>query len=238
MKPLVTVVVLGLSSACSHHLYAPPTQAYALDPVHAQASGTSSLDLEGSTHAQIFDPAFNAANARLHTGLGNDTELSVESMFAGVNDHGHSMADRHVYAGRAGIRVNPDHGALTVSTGLGGGYAPAGGGFVALDGGLSLGYDNCVLVPLATASAFVSQPIDARPVDVSDGGDAGSTYSTAHRTVGGTFRTGLRLSLSPSDCRAGKQVPWLTAGFDVTTLVDSTSDAELFGVGAGITIPL
>jgi len=237
MKPL-TVAALLLSSACSQHLYAPPTQAYALDPVHAQASGTSSLDVEGSTHSQIFDPAFNAANARLHTGIGNDAELSLESMFAGVDAHGVSMADRHVYAGRAGFRFNPGHGPLTFSTGIGGGYAPAGGGFTAIDGGVSLGYDNCVLVPIASASTFVSQPIDARRVDVTDDPNAGPTYSIAHRTLGGTIRTGLRLSLSPSECRAGHQVPWLTAGFDVTTLVDATSDAELFGVGAGITIPL
>jgi len=48
----------------------------------------------------------------------------------------------------------------------------------------------------------------------------------------------LRISLSPSACHAGHQAPWITAGFDVTTLVDATDDQELFGLGLGLELPL
>ena len=239
-KPAAAFIpaALVLAAGCSQHLYAPPTQVYALDPVHATPAGSANLDLEASSHAQIFDPAFEAASARVRTGVGDNADVSLEAMTGALVAAGDaSTANRHLYSGRAGFRVNPNHDAFTFSAGAGGGYAPAGGSFVALDGGISVGYDNCYLVPIVSGSAFVSQPLDARRVDVSDM-DPGTTFSTPHRTAGGSIRGGLRLSLSPSSCHAGKQVPWLTAGFDITTLVDATSDAELFGVGAGISIPL
>jgi hypothetical protein len=233
MRHAVLAIIIGSAAGgCSQHIYSPPTQAYALGAVHALPIGGRALDLEASTHGQIFDPNFNAGQARYRTGIGDDAELSVEGMIGGVDDHGPSQADRNVYAGRAGFRVNPSRGPFTVSIGAGGGYAPAGGSFTALDGGVQLGFDNCYLVPVAAVSTFVSQPLDSRPID------HGPVYSKATRTVGGVVRGGLRLSLSPATCHAGGQAPWLTAGFDVTTLVDSSSDAELFGLGIGLEIPL
>jgi hypothetical protein len=230
--------VLLAATACSQHVYSPPTQAYMLGAVHALPTGGRALDLELSTHGQIFDPNFNAGQARFRTGIGDDAEVSVEGMVGGVDDHGPSTADRNLYAGRAGFRVNPSHGPFTFAVGAGGGYAPAGGSFTALDGGVQVGFDNCYLVPVASASTFVSQPLDAREIDVTDGSDHGPVYTKASRTVGGVVRGGLRLSLSPSECHAGKPSSWLTAGFDVTTLVDATDNAEMFGLGIGLELPL
>jgi hypothetical protein len=123
--------------------------------------------------------------------------------------------------------------------GIGGGYAPSGGSFVTADGGFSVGYVNCFVTPLASASAFVSNPIEARPVDVSEGDDPmAHLTSTARFTVGGVVRVGLRIAMSPSGCRAGRQIPWLTTGVDITTMVDRTSDATLGGLGLGLEIPL
>ncbi len=232
MKLKLAAVLAGLAAvtACSQHVYSPPTQAYALAPVTTLATGSKALDLEASSHTQIFDPGVGAASARLRTGLGDDLELSGESMVA-------SIANVDFYTARAAMRVNPHHGAVSFGTGVGGGYAPKGGSFVALDAGVSIGYDNCYLVPVAAASAYVSQPIVARPIEVTDD-PMRPTFSTAHRTVGSVVRVGLRLSLSPERCRAGKEVPWITAGFDQTTMVDATDNAELFGFGVGFSMPL
>jgi hypothetical protein len=126
---------------------------------------------------------------------------------------------------------------LSFTAGLGGGFAPAAGTFAAIDGGISLGYDNCYVVPVASASVFASQPLEARAVDVTVDPDRPMT-STPTRTAGATVRTGLRISLSPSACHAHHEVPWITAGFDLTGLVDATSHAQLMGLGAGLTFPL
>jgi hypothetical protein len=229
-------VLLLLFAGCSQHLYSPPTQAFALAPVHTLGAADQAVDLDASTHSQIFDPGFDAGSARLRAGIGNNAEVSVEGMAATVNDGGPSTANRGIYAGRAGVRVDPNRGPISFDVGIGGGFAPAAGSFAAIDAGASIGYDNCYVVPVAAISTFVSQPLAARSVDVSI--DETPMYSTPHRTGGGTVRGGLRVSLSPSTCHAGHEAPWLTAGFDFTTLVDSSSNAQLLGVGAGVTIPL
>ncbi len=234
---LAALSLIPLAAGCSQHLYSPPTQTFALAPVHTLAAGDRAVDLEGSTHSQIFDPGYDAGSARLRAGIGDDAEVSLEGMNAFINGGGMSAANRNVYAARGGLRVAPGRGPLAFSAGIGGGYAPAAGGFAAIDGGVSLGYDNCYVVPIAAVSMFASQPLAARSVDVSVSSDE-VMYSTPHRTVGATLRGGLRISLSPARCHQGHEVPWLTAGMDFTTLVDAGSDAELLGVGAGISIPL
>jgi hypothetical protein len=234
---LAAALVLALAAACSQHLYSPPTQVYAVAPVHALDTDQRAVDIDGSTHSQIFDPGYDAGSARLRVGIGNDTELSIEGMTAIVNSNSISTASRGVYAGRGGMRFNPDHGAISFTAGVGAGYAPAAGSFAAIDGGISAGYDNCYVVPVASASVFASQPLEARAVDVTVDADRPMT-STPARTAGATFRGGLRVSLSPSACHAGHEAPWLTAGFDVTALVDASSSAQLMGLGAGLTFPL
>jgi hypothetical protein len=228
---LVTLV------ACSQHLYSPPTQAYQVAPVHTLDSSDRAVDIDASTHSQIFDPGFDAASGRLRAGIGNNAEVSLEGMGAMINSDTVSTANRNIYAGRGGFRINPDRGPVSFTAGLGGGYAPAAGGFAAVDGGVSVGFDNCYVVPVASASLFASQPLSARAVDVTVDSDKPMT-STPSRTAGATFRGGFRISLSPSSCHAGHQVPWITAGLDFTTLVDASSDAELLGLGAGLTVPL
>jgi len=238
MKPVAALVlVLLAAAACSQHLYSPPTQAYQVAPVHALDRDQRAVDIDGSTHSQIFDPGYDAGSVRLRGGVGDETELSLEAMTAIINSNSVSTASRGVYAGRGGVRINPGHGAISFDAGIGGGFAPAAGTFAAIDGGISVGYDNCYVVPIASASLFASQPLEARAVDVTVDTDHPMT-STPSRTAGATFRGGLRVSLSPSACHAGHEAPWITAGFDVTTLVDATSHAQLMGLGAGLTFPL
>lgn len=233
---LAAVTLIALS-ACSQHVYSPPTQAYQLAPVHALDANDRAVDFDASTHSQIFDPGYNAASGRLRAGIGNNAEVSFEGMGAVVGSGSLSTANRDVYAGRGGFRVNPDRGPVSFSAGLGGGYAPAAGGFAAFDAGVQVGYDNCYVVPVGALAAFASQPFSARAVDVTVDADKPMT-STPRFTGGATLRGGLRFSLSPSSCHAGHQVPWITAGIDYTALADSSSHAELLGIGAGLTIPL
>ncbi|NVB83419.1 MAG: hypothetical protein HOV81_33915 [Kofleriaceae bacterium] len=233
---LLTVPLLVVVAACSQRVYSPPSQTFALGGIRSLDYGQSALDLEVSSHSQIFDPAIVALDGRWHTGIGDNAEASVEGTAHRVDDNGPSMADRTFYSGRAGLRVNPGKSGATFFAGAGGGYAGAGGGFASADSGIAIGYDNCTVVPVLQGSAFISQPLDARPIDVSDG-DSDRT-DTPERTVGVVVRGGLRFSLSPSRCRAGEQVPWLTLGFGSTTVADTEDSATLMGAGLGIQIPL
>jgi len=231
------VAVVLLAAGCSKHIYSPPSQLFAVTPIAALPESKQSLEIDFARHAQIFDPPVDTGSARLRAGVGDNTEVSIEGAAAAVRDEGPSPADRTFYTGRAGVRTNPGTGAITLFAGAGGGYAAAGGTFASADAGLAIGYVNCVLVPTFQASAYVSEPLDPRPIDVTTNDQPGPLV-TPSRTIGGVLRAGLRLSLSPSACRRGEQVPWLVAGIGVTSMTDGTEDAEIPGAGIGIEIPL
>ncbi len=236
MRHLAAVLLVAFA-ACSQRVYAPPSQLFAVTPITALPQNRQALELEASHHAQIFDPAIEAGAARLRFGIGNDTEASLEGSTAVVRDDGPSPEPRTFYTGRAGLRSNPGHGAFTMFAGAGGGFGAAGGTFISADAGFAVGHVNCVLVPQAQASAYVSEPLDARPIDVTTDPDA-PTFDTPHTTIGAVVRAGLRLSLSPSACRRGEQSPWLYAGLGVTRMMDADSDAAIPGIGIGLEIPL
>lgn len=227
MKTFATVAVLVVSG-CSHRVYSPPSQAFGLGPVTAMSEGAQTLDVELASHSQIFDPALHSGAARLTRGIGQRTEVTGEGT-------AYSVSGRQIYAGRAGVRHSPGED-LALFAGAGGGFAPIAGGFTTLDAGMAIGIHNCVLVPVLQGSAFVSQPIAARAVDVS-AGDAMETDTPA-TTFGATVRGGLRLSLAPSECRRGEPGTWLYAGFDMTGVKDHDSEDSLFGVGIGLSVPL
>lgn len=230
------VVVLLLASACSQQVYSPPAQTFALSPVHSLAQAHSALEIEASRHADIFDPAVHVLDGRYRHGIGEGAEVSLEGAAHQVEGNGYSKAARDFYSGRAGISVSPEAGDARIFAGAGGGFASEGGQFVAVDSGITLGVDNCVLVPTFTVAGFASQPINAKPIDVSD--DEYYTTDTPAFTAGAVMRGGLRLSLSPSKCRGGEDVPWISAGMGVTTLTDFDSNAALIHIGLGVEVPL
>jgi hypothetical protein len=225
-----------MAAGCSHRVYSPPSQLFAVTPIAALPEEKQALDIDVSHHAAIFDPPIEAAAARLRQGVGTNTEVSVEGSAAAVRHDGPSTAERTFYTGRVGVRTNPGARALTLFAGTGGGIAGA-DKFVAADGGLAVGYRNCVLVPMFQASAFVSKPIDAHPIDVTTDLEH-PMFDTPTTTLGGVLRAGARLNLSPSACRRGEQSTWLVAGIGVTRVIDDDSDTSIPGAGIGIEIPL
>lgn len=238
MRLLALLAFLAVAAtACSQKVYSPPSQLYAVTPVAALPANQQALDIDVSRHAEIFDPPLDAGAARMRFGLGDNTEVSFEGTAAALRDDGPSTASRTLYTGRAGVRSNPGAGPFTFFAGAGGGFAAAGGTFASADAGLGLGYENCVLVPSVQASAYVSEPLDARPVDVTvDAKDP--TFDTPTTTVGGVLRAGLRLSLSPAACRRGEQTTWIVAGVGVTRMMDRDSDTAIPGIGLGVSIPI
>lgn len=236
MKTLAAVITVFALSACSHRVYSPPSQAFGIGPVHAMAPGQRTFDVEVASHSQIFDPAVRSAAGRYNHSVGNNTEVSAEGTLFGVEGAGSSPENRNFAAGRVGARNSPGEDAA-VFAGVGGGYAPAGGPFATLDGGVTLGIHNCVLVPVVQLSGFVSQPLDPEPIDVTEQANQ-MTYDTPSRTFGGQVRGGLRLSLDHDACRRGEASSWLYTGLDYTNIRDDDSSDEMFGLGLGLTVPL
>lgn len=231
------IVVLVTCAACSQHLYSPPTQAYTLAPVATLAPADKALDVDLSTHSQIFDPGYDQASGRLRYGITPAAELSIEGAAATI-EGSIGPSNHEIYSSRAGVRWQPGKGPLSLNAGFGGGFAPAAGYFAAIDTGAQIGFDNCYFVPIAAVSTFVSQPLQAKAVAVGETDTGMTTYSTPRRTAGGTVRFGARLPMLHADCRAGKSVPTVSVGIDLSSVVDASDHAEMLGVGIGVTVPL
>jgi hypothetical protein len=235
---LGAVIALVTLAACNQRVYSPPSQTFAVTPIHVLAPGQKAVDAEVSAHSEIFGPSINAFDARYRTGVGANTEVTVEGAAHVIDDQGPSMADRSFYSGRVGARTNPGKSGVTFFAGGGGGFANAGGEFVSVDSGMALGFENCYVVPVFQVSGFVSQPLHPRPIDVSDDTDMPREYDTPSTTVGGTMRGGLRVSLSPARCHQGEQVPWITLGLGFTSMSDGDSHDVMTGAGVGVELPL
>jgi len=235
---IIAVTTLAALAACNQQVYSPPAQTFAVTPIRVLPPGKSAVDAEVSAHSEIFGPSINAFDARYRTGIGANTEVTAEGTAHAVDDQGPSMADRTFYSGRAGVRTNPNKSGVTFFAGGGGGFAHAGGGFVAVDSGMALGYENCYVVPVFQVSGFISQPLDPRPIDVTESGDKPREYDTPKTTVGGTMRGGLRISMSPSRCHQGEEIPWITLGLGFTSMSDHESHDVLTGAGVGVEFPL
>lgn len=231
-----TAAVAVLLAACSQQVYSPPAQTFAVSPVHSLADQHAALEVDASRHATVFDPTIDAIDGRYRRGIGENAEVSFEGAAHVVEANNASRAARDFYSGRAGISVSPDAGDARLFAGAGGGFAREGGQFISVDTGFTIGVDNCVLVPTFTVAGFASQPINARPIDVSD--DEYYTEDTPSFTVGGVLRGGLRLSLSPSKCRAGDDVPWISAGLGMTSVSDFDSNDAYIHIGLGVEVPL
>lgn len=231
----IAAVTTLLLAACSQRVYSPPTQAFGVGPVTSLPSGGRSFDIEVAGHSQVFDPKLLSGAARYNESIARRTDVSVEGTMFRLASTGSSHEDPDVYAGRVGLRHSPGED-LALFAGTGGGYSPAGGSFVSADGGIGVGIDNCVVVPVAQVSGFISQPLDAHPIDVSEGDVM--TTDTPSRTLGVTARGGVRVSLTPAACRRGETGTWVYAGLDYTAVTDTDTQDELFGIGLGLSVGL
>jgi hypothetical protein len=145
---------------------------------------------------------------------------------------------------------------VAVVAGVGGGYAPAAGGFSALDVGAVVAYPNCTVVPFGNLTTFASVPLAAKQVDFR--GPDGSLVASdkAGVTVGWGLGGGIELPLDRDRCRRGLTPPRLQLGVganalyrtdggkvnttvsgDTTTTTQSGGVHEALGVAVGVEFP-
>jgi hypothetical protein len=113
------------------------------------------LDIDVSRHAQIFDPPLDVGAARLRFGVADNTELTVEGNAAALRaDDAASAAPRTLYTGAPAcgrIPTKPVHVLCRRRRWLRG----CGRTFAAVDAGIAVGYQNCVLVPSFRRRVYV-----------------------------------------------------------------------------------
>jgi hypothetical protein len=244
---VATLVFLG--SACSYQLSSPPARMVHLESARTLAPGEMSAALKGTAQAALFDPAVAAGTAVVRRGLTESLEVNGEVTYASLlADYEDDQVgiNPSIYAGRVGMKLAKGrHVALTA--GLGGGFAPAAGGFAATDVGGIVSYDNCYVVPFGSLSAFLSQPVGAKTVDFGSHGT-----SQASTSYGFSAAAGLEVPLAHQGCREGRAAPKLQLGANTNYIRNTSSQVTAqdgpivqsaggeylsLGLAAGVEIP-
>jgi hypothetical protein len=237
-----------LFSACSYQLVSPPARIVTLGSARALAPGEMTAGMKGAALTSVFDPGVVAGTGQVRRGVTEHLELDAEVSYGSLQIGDGDSSPTHntsLYAGRAGMKLAANHH-VALTAGLGGGYAPAAGGFGSADLGGIVSYDNCYVIPFSALSGFVSQPVGAKDVDFGSHGT-----SRARTSMGFSAATGLEVLLLPQRCREGAAVPKLQLGFNLNYLVSASTRTETrdgsssttrpdyvaLGIAGGVEIP-
>ena len=230
---------MALIQGCARDIYVPPASPVPLETTRIPPAGATSFRAEGSLNMALTGPGLATGGVGARRGLTERLSVSADTSFMHVT--GISQADVHsnIYAARLGAQLDLAMQNLAFTGGLGGGYAPAVGGFGSIDLGLVSSIENCVLVPFGAGRVFASVPIKAKPVDVIvQGEDAGGsgppvtrTYM-AENTFGITVESGIKIPLDRQcESRAG-----LLLGVGVTLLGDGDNSELFTNVGLAVEV--
>jgi len=217
---VVGAVASGLTG-CSYQLVSPPARMVNLESAKTVAPGETMAGLHGAGYATIFDPGAVVTNASVRRGVADNLEVDGDLSWARVTYDGFPDIDRNIYAARAGAKMSNDRGSVALFGGLGGGFAPAAGGFTAADLGFAFSFPNCYVVPFANAMMFGSLPLGARQVDFRNADGSIVSSDKADPTYGFGFGTGIEIPLSHDRCRAGQSSPRLQLGGALDLLIPS-----------------
>lgn len=198
-----------------------------LSPVEIPKPHEHDVQLDGNTSGEALGPGVWAGNVRYRRGV--DDNVAVTADVGMLRAHGENNTNYSPYAGtsRVGVQIAGDVNdemEATVFTGVGGGYAPAAGGWVAADTGFAVSGDNAHVRPVLLVDAYAAQPVASRVFTVD------STDLRLPRTFGVQGLFGF--DVGPRD-RA------VMIGFAVTQLWSKANDVQMalsetfFGLGAG-----
>lgn len=233
-----SLLIIGsvcLAAACTPRVFSPPAHTLPLESAATVGARRTTLLAEGSDHGDVFGPEIVAGAVRVSHGLTETLDVNAQASLVRVVDAAeYSSANPNITSGRVGLKLNPERNRyFSVTGGVGGGNS-AGGSFVAADVGAIIAFENCYVVPFWSGQVFVSKPINAREIDLSQTGDEMVKGDTPKTTRGFTLGGGLKV---PVGGRCGEPRPAaFVAGASVTELNDGETDAGIVGLGVGMEV--
>ena len=232
------IVALGfVLGGCSYELASPPARMVMLNAARTVRPGETVGGVKGAGHWGFFDPSVAVATAGVRHGVANGIELDADATWAHVLWFDRTPnIDRNIYAARAGFKASNPRGWAALLGGVGGGYAPAAGGFGAVDLGGVISAPNCYVVPFGGGQLFLSEPISKKSVTLPrqvDGNPMPAT-SSADRTYGFAVATGIEIPLDHARCREGLTPARLQLGFSMNVLDRGPNDSPYVALGAAM----
>lgn len=189
---LLCFTVIG--TGCATTLPSPPIQTAPHDAPGTVGAGITEVALGGGLDTSVFNGSLAYGSATIRHGITESTELDARvtaGRIAHVNDD--AVNPRlGVFALRLGFARDLVPDILMAFAGIGGGVTGA-GGYVGMDYGLSLGFDNRYVVPFVSASMSLSTPVTRVTIDFTQEDDDAPNLRRAYSAFGFGWATGLRV---------------------------------------------
>ncbi|QDG53946.1 hypothetical protein FIV42_25345 [Persicimonas caeni] len=237
-KLIITTCLFAIASAlvgCSHaHVYSPPARIAPLESSKPVAEDRTTGGVSVRSEGEIFGLAAASATLKVRHGVTEHSEVGVDANFMTIDDSDAAAdLDPTIWSARVGGKWAPellgDHVALIY--GVGGGTSD-GGQHISPDVGLVVAYENPYVVPFASVDGFVSEPINAQPIDVSSEREGlGTNIMTAQRTWGATFAGGVKVPIEAGGSTISPMV-----GMTRSVLTDGEEDADTYGLNLGVDV--
>jgi hypothetical protein len=228
-------LVSALGGACSYTVVSPPARLVNMESASTAAPGETVGGVHGGALSGVFDPAVATGSVGVRRGVIEGVELDAEATYARLQYDGFPNIDRNIYAARVGAKARNAGRYAAAFGGVGGGYAPAGGGFLAADVGAVLSLPNCYVVPSLIGSGIASVPVGAKQVDfvAPDGTLAASDKAVT--SYGFSLGVALEVPLSQARCRAGLTPPRIQLGLAGTRMIRSDAPRSMTTAGGETT---
>jgi hypothetical protein len=212
------VAALFSFAACSYQLVSPPARMVSLESAPAVAPGETVVGARGAGYVSLSTPPVGVGSVGIRRGVQNGLEVEADATWARVRYDDYPDIDRNIFEGRLGAKLANQAGWGALTAGVGGGFAPAAGGFTAVDIGGVISYPSCFAVPFASATVFASFPIGAKQVDFRNTDGSLAASDTASTTMGFGLGGGLEIPLDRERCRRGLTAARLQVGFALYNL--------------------
>jgi hypothetical protein len=231
LAPLFVCGLVVLGGACSYTVVSPPARFVNLESAQTAAPGETVGGVHGGALAGVFDPALVTGSAGVRRGVAEGVEVDADATWGHLKYDNYPDIDRNIYAVRAGAKVRGAPRFIAAFGGVGGGYSPAGGGFVAADLGAVLSLPNCYVVPSLIGSGIASVPIGAKRIDFVSGDGTLVASDKAITSYGYALGVALEVPLSRARCRDGLTPPRIQLGLGGTRMIRSDAPRSMTTAG-------
>lgn len=190
--------LVGASLAgCVETLPVPPSRLAVHDTPATVGAGNVEVAIGGGLAGSTFNGSASVGTLSVTHGLNDQNDLRFDATVGAiVVDEQYIRNHVSGFAlARMGVERNLVPGVVSLIGGIGGGATLA-GGFVSVDAGILLGYENRYLSPFAGAVLHVGVPITHPTVRIDyreDGGAISTVYREAYSAFGWVASAGVRL---------------------------------------------
>lgn len=230
---ILSIFVAASAPACQAHLFSPPARINLLESSATLKEGQEAAGVAGGGSGALFGFSATAIAGTYKRGVSDQFEVGVDGTFVAVDDsHAVADLDPYILGGRVKAKWAPQKtkNYAAVTAGIGGGYSIDGGGYVSPDLGFIAAFENRYFVPFVGVSAFISQPIASKTVDIShDDEDLGTRLESAQFTWGGYLNAGFKIPFAVGE----GQTLNIYAEFHTLYLDDGDEDEFANGFMAG-----